>query len=901
LVLGSWRPWRWPIVLQDGLIALIITAAVGWLVHAGTLRPVDGLLRDIAAWVLPDPPPRDDLLLVEMSTATDRAADWRTAVEELRRLGARQIVFVDAPVGAELALASTGATADLLLGVAANLDRRQAGRWSAARPLLPTLPPHLGMSVVGPAEFGIHRRHLLEIDIGGARYPTIEALAAARLAADDGRDAEFPDSYLIDYSSGIAALPKTALDRIVAGELVESLVEGRTVLIGADPASSNARIHVPLFLESPWIGKLEYHGFALQTLLSGDIVRELHPAAATALIGGLLIFIVVFAYLAGQRFAPAIVLAVMAAVILASVPLLAFLDRSLPLVALLLALGAYLAVAVLHRMRARAQMLERLVRDVSVRVRERLNPTTAVGEEKPWAQVAAMATELLELNRCMFFETIPGQARVRETEALGCGFDDIAERRRDYRRSPYADAIAAGGPTRTQRQVLKARGEDEDQFLAPLVFGGDLLGFWAFSVPRERWTNSPGFMTLARAFTERASDYLAGVRQRAILLGADPDKRVLANPVAGDDAGSEFRLSPLLELLNRRLVLAEEVLTGISTATIVFDAFGRVLHANKQMRRLLTVVEMSATETTPLELVTKLTDVPEEHVRRYLRYVMLEEGTISVPTQATSGGKRYLLYISSIDPLPQRERVSNEPLSMLRAVLCELLDITAIDRLFSMKEVMSEHLNFRLRNSLAAMFMAAELLNSKNLTEERRGQILENLKNTIKLSKEAFERFESMLDVPLVSDLAERYPVDLRMAAMDAISANEADAARREVEIEADIPEAVSLVVGGRQELVGLIRTLLLMMIQDAEERSSIRVQLREGDTDVTLKIENKGFGLPQERLNAYLTGPEEPQTSTFKLIRLGRMDAERWGGRLEAYSTLGAGFRFDLTLPKVA
>ncbi|MFM9842550.1 MAG: hypothetical protein ACKVOI_06230 [Dongiaceae bacterium] len=900
MVLGSLKPWRWPIVLQDGLFVLIILAAVAWLTQAGALRPVDGQLRDLMGRILPAPPPGDALLLVETPDGSDRSADWSAVVGELRRLGAKQIVFTDASPDIVQLLAAGAPPADLLFGIDASPDRRDNGRWILARPLPSPMPDYFGLSIIDNAEFGVHRRHSRSIEIDGRSYPTIETLAAARL---NGRAGLTPaeDSYLISYASGIAALPKITLDRIIAGELVESLVRDRVVVIGADTGASGARIYVPLFLESPWISELEYHGFALQTLLDGNFVSEMKPASAAAMLAGLLGFVVVFAYLAGQRHAPLITLGVMAASVVTTAVLLAFFNKSLPLVGMMLALSAYLAVAIAHRMRAKGAMLERLVRDVSVRVRERLNPANSSTEDRPWAQVAAMATELLDLNRCVFFETIPGEARLKEAEALGCSGDDIAERRRDYRRSPFTDAIAGGGPTRTTRQVLKTRGDDEDQFLAPLVFGGDLLGFWTFSVPRQRWTNSPGFMTLARAFTERASDYLAGVRQRAVLLGADPDKRNLANPVMGDDAGSEFRLSPLLELLNRRLVLAEEVLTGLSTATIVFDAFGRVLHSNKHMRRLLSVVEMSPTEITPLEMITKLTDVPEEHVRRYLRYVMLEEGTISVPTQATAGGKRYLLYISSIDPMPQRERVSAEPLSMLRAVLCELLDITAIDRMFSMKEVMSEHLSFRLRNSLAAMFMAAELLNAPDLTDEKRTRILENLKSSIKLSKEAFERFESMLDVPMVSDLAERYPVDLRTAIIDAVSANQADAARRRVQIATEMPEAVSLVVGGRQELVGLIRTILMLLIQDSEEKSAINVSLLERETDVKLKIENKGFGLPQDRLNAYLMGPEEPQTSTFKLIRLGRMDAERWGGRLESYSTLGAGFRFDLTLSKVA
>ena len=180
------------------------------------------------------------------------------------------------------------------------------------------------------------------------------------------------DSYLISYASGIAALPKTTLDRVVAGELVESLVRDRVVVIGSDAGASGARIYVPLFLESPWISELEYHGFALQTLLDGNIVREMNPVSAAALLAGLLGFVVVFAYLAGQRHAPLITLGVMAASVATTAVMLAFFNRSLPLVGMLLALSAYLTVTIAHRMRAKGAMLERLVRDVSVRVRERL-------------------------------------------------------------------------------------------------------------------------------------------------------------------------------------------------------------------------------------------------------------------------------------------------------------------------------------------------------------------------------------------------------------------------------------------------------------------------------------------------------------------------------------------------
>jgi signal transduction histidine kinase len=364
--------------------------------------------------------------------------------------------------------------------------------------------------------------------------------------------------------------------------------------------------------------------------------------------------------------------------------------------------------------------------------------------------------------------------------------------------------------------------------------------------------------------------------------------------------GSERELEPLLELQHRRLVLLEEILGGVTTATIVYDAFGRVLQVNQQMVKLLKAARLSTTDTSPLDLISRLTDAPPERVRRYLRHIVLEHGTISVPTRPSADGKRFLLYISSIEHIPQRGRESIEPLSMFRAILCELIDITALERIYAMRELLSEQMSHRVRNSLAAMFAAADLLADARLSGAQHERVLDNLRRALQTSKEAFDTFEGFLDQPLVVDIAERHPVDARAVVLDGLAAIRDEAQRLHVRIEPDIPEFVSLVIAGSQELGALTRTILLLLTHDAREGGSVRVSMSEGDSDVVIEFSNEGFGLPDERLQEYLHGSGEPQSSAFRMIRLGFKDAERWGGRFEVQSPLGQGFRCILTLRKV-
>jgi signal transduction histidine kinase len=236
----------------------------------------------------------------------------------------------------------------------------------------------------------------------------------------------------------------------------------------------------------------------------------------------------------------------------------------------------------------------------------------------------------------------------------------------------------------------------------------------------------------------------------------------------------------------------------------------------------------------------------------------------------------------------------------LLALLCEIIDITVIDQLTAMKDVLSEHLGHRLRNTIAGMFAAADLLTDPRSSEQMRAKIVTNLKQSLLLSKAAFERLETFLEAPITPEVAQRYPIDLRAMLPRAVAEVSTDAANRRITLDLQMPSTVSLVIAGAPGMATLAETILRVLIQDASEGSTISINLQEDVQAVMLEASNKGFGLPEKRLEALISGPDEPQSNEFRRLRAGARDVAQWGGSFEATSVMGAGFKFRITLHKV-
>ncbi|MEZ5594504.1 MAG: hypothetical protein R3F53_28990 [Gammaproteobacteria bacterium] len=74
--------------------------------------------------------------------------------------------------------------------------------------------------------------------------------------------------------------------------------------------------------------------------------------------------------------------------------------------------------------------------------------------DNPWRQITHMVEQFLNVE-CWIFPNWHTTHHLQELYSLNCKLDDIAERRRDYRRTPYSTALQENLPIRLEHSYLR--------------------------------------------------------------------------------------------------------------------------------------------------------------------------------------------------------------------------------------------------------------------------------------------------------------------------------------------------------------------------------------------------------------------------------------------------------------
>lgn len=233
----------------------------------------------------------------------------------------------------------------------------------------------------------------------------------------------------------------------------------------------------------------------------------------------------------------------------------------------------------------------------------------------------------------------------------------------------------------------------------------------------------------------------------------------------------------------------------------------------------------------------------------------------------------------------------------MQGILCELLDVTDLRKLFQLKETLLERLHFQVRNNLESVLVAATLLRDPKVPEAKRARVLDILKAKINESVDVLAEMRQFLQTELGMDMIERYPVDALAPAREAAGELAEEARKRSVSFRLELADLVSLVFASPQELRETIRDLLALLVQDAVEESEVLVRVEEREGWILYHLENKGFGLPGDRFQSYLFGSGAVTSAEFKKARAALQRIRRWGGELEASSAVGEGIRFSVRL----
>lgn len=894
----SYAETRYAAVLVGLLLGCVL-----WLTSlAGLFAVPDGVLYDyLSGSSVSSTRDQPNVLLLEVDPELRDAGDdsWLSLLRELQTQGAAQVLFTFMP---------TGVSRDFYIyankSAAVFFGRRPLASFGALSDMLTLeLPPKSAQGIellmatyaIAPSEYGVYRRQSYSFSSEGQpSSASLEAMAAVRNTGLASAGNEQPP-FMVNFLGGASGLPRISATRVLKGELIPELVKGRSVLIGM--ADSGQALFTPLAKSGKLLSELEFHGYALDTLLRDKTIWAIPLWVAFPLILILIgASLFVFQW-GGLRFSASLTVVLVVIYTFFAWLMLNFGGAWLPLAELWAAQIATFMVFTRYRAVNEESKLRQLVLETNGKLRDRFFLASFASSSEHWSQVITMVNQTLNLERVIFLERIKDDHRVREVKSLNCSLQDIKELRRDYERAPYSTAIAEGHLIEVKGYLTQGIA-GEIQCLVPLLFGGEVLGFWAFSADPEKLAALHNRDAVLRNFAEQIAELLFH-RQQAQEREAKqsrPMQRYLR--LQGGEQLAES-LKKTLTALDRRLVGMEDYMDGLSTAGILYDLFGRVVVANQQMVQLLSESQLAPYQMTAVDLISEVAGVDLDYARGLMQNIILDRHKISLPVKLGSDERSFVLHLGPLLPAQGKQKLrEGDPLPFeVEGVLCELIDVTSIKRLGGLKDDVVKRVTTQIRSDSEALLTGISLLETEGLTDEKRSRVLNIIREKIVDLVSVTDRADDLLSMEFDTGAVECYPIDCKHPLLAALESVRGKATNHDIQFDLQLPELVSLVFASPDGLQAVLESILDVEVSDTVQQGHIKVTLQEKDGWVVYHFSNQGFGMPDERFQDYLHGDLSRVTEEFKALRNSAIRVGHWEGALNGTSEIGVGSRFELKL----
>ncbi|MFC2990721.1 CHASE2 domain-containing protein [Halomonas tibetensis] len=876
MLLAPLNRWR----LAGPWIVLISLAAI-WLASAlGAFQLADAWAYWQFHRLNPVDRPTPQVLLVEADFEQRQQAEWFELVERLEQFEPASIGFLHQPAE----ISDTNLEKLLEAGVVIGQTSAQA---SGGNSVL-TLPPSQTLD-----RLGMHRPQAID---EGERYLSTEAAVASR--AQGAAVAE--NTFMIDFRPGMNYLPVIQAERVLRGDLTRDLISGRVVLVGRSLDPTNPPLLTPLPEEAN-ISRLAYAGYTVDTLL-----REL-PLRHTNWWQNLLLSFAVVGVAAilyfrlGVRRSLGIAIGSVTTLLVAGWLCLHLLGIVLP-VAELIAFHLLLWYLLSRReQRLESATVRKLLRASSSRMHDRLLPSDFNASQDPWGQIILLTTQILNLDRAILLERQGSAKYLREVKAYRCSIEDIDERRRDLERSPYSTAVEEGGPIVLSKTFLKDPLTGSRQFIVPLAFNGQLLGFLCGEVAEEILENNPMYLPLLRDFSNQIGELL--YHRRLLQARQRSDASQWRRLMRLDSVESEYdSLSEVSQLFERRLSLLENVFNSLHTSTILYDLFGQVMQVNRKMEELIRRSGLSVFTMTAADAISTLGGMPLSVAREHLQHMILTDESLTFAANLPGVEGAFSL---NVRPLKSPEVQSAGQFAIpfrIHGFLLELVDVTHLVRLERLKDELGNKVNAELRNQLEAALLAAELGRMEDVAAVDKAAFGELVERKLQQMSRTLTRSQNIINsVQDISRLSD-FPVNVTVLAEDMARRWAPRLASRELAFELERPPFNAFVRVDVTQIENSLDAVVVVLADDASPGGVIRLSLEErqaGDIFWTTFIfENSGYGMPEERLQAAMQGTARVTTPAMHRLRQVVNQVALWGGKMTATTAIGQGIRFEIQLP---
>lgn len=887
------------IVIGISLVLIICLAS-----FIGAFKFSNGLIYNALMRIDINSSPSGKIMLVEAerSLLHQGGGLWLSVLQNILSYDVNQVVFTFFPEHASDAFYQLAKDSKkVIFGRQINArDDNNGFEWAPLAQNNPDIITSFGVVKAAAQEKGVFKYQFGQIKVENTNFPSLEYAAARQVL---GKNTPLPEGkYFINFIGGRARLPTLNIKRILSNGLVDELLKERTILVGINGLESNAEFYTPISDQEGLISDLMMHGFALDTLLSE---RQIEPFKQWVLV--LLVFLVTLGSLFFSQWLT-LQLSIISSLIASFVYLflgwftLHFFSLLLPYIELFLAQWLTFIIVWCFKIVTEQRRLDVMLLDLSVKLKERVFPISFYRTEDPWAQLIIMINQMLNLNRILFLERVKGEHRLREIKALHCSIDDIIEMRRDYQRAPYSTAINKKDVLLMDKPFLKQVDVEELQYLAPLIFGGEVLGFWAFTIESDKMRSKTKFDNLSYDFMQQISEILYYRQEWQKQMQEEQNKLWSYLRIEGGEV-TYRALNKSVLLMEKRISILREVFDNLSTCSILYDLFGNVLLVNNNMSKLTQTLDIRPYSISMLDFIVAVTDYDTDKARKILQHTIFHEEVTAIPIKPLMSKHSYMLFIRPLKTCEQEkheEHLMDEVnIFSMRGVLCELADISELKQLWGFKESMLERFGFKMRNEMAPVFLALSMLGDDTLVSEDRHLIMNDIQDkineileTLKIANE-----QSSIDIEnLANNTLDCYPIDGLKPLEEALFFLQDQIADLAITVHKHVPMLLSLVFAGPYELGIILRIALTVLLEESGQQGNIWLEIEEKTGAVYYRLYNDGAGMPQENLDTFFDN-ESLSSEEITKLHHAKNCVQRWGGSLQISSEVGKGLCMELKL----
>ncbi len=761
-------------------------------------------------------------------------------------------------------------------------------------------PLTIGLIKELTVQSGVYRRQYAIIKVDRQVFPSLELASAQQVLKGS---VSLPDSdYRVNFSGGLSRLPVINIERVLAKGLVRELLQGRTVLVGVHDLETVSRYFTPISWKEGLVSAVFFHGFAVDTLLSGRQLRQ----TATLTNWCLVIMVITSSLFAFQWLSFQFSLL---ATFTTSLIYLGLCWLLLHQFHLLMAPGEFLLSLWLsfmlvwrYRLVQEKHFMDNMLFELSLKLQEKVFPVSFYHSESPWEQLIAMLNQTLDFNRLIFLERVPKDHRVKEIVAFNCQLDDINEKRRDYERTPYSIAINENRAILLKHSYFKKTAVNEEEYLAPLIFAGEVLGFWAFTIDVSKATRNPKFARLIEAYMQQISEILHYRNEWKKHLQTEKNKFLSYLRVEGGSESYKM-INQSVNLMDRRISELQEVFNSVSGSSILYDLFGRVLLVNKRMEELGKEIGIRPYMLGMREFICQISGFDTVKVQHLLQQTIFDREAISLQVSDIGESSSYMLHIKPLLAGQQGlENFAGETrVFQMIGVLCELIDVTEMKKMAALREQMLERFCYQMRNDFAAIMFALNLMKDESLDAAGKRDILDSIQGKVDESMDTLEMVKEQKSKEMrhiLGNIFECYPVDAHFSLERAIEKHSAGIKVKNIQFSKQVPKLMSLVFASPTELENVFSILLAEMLADTYQSGKLVLKVEEKDGRFHFCLHNTGIGMPDDKLQQF-AGIENLEAEDPELLALKHtLDCvKQWGGSLELSSRIGEGSKIELYL----